>query len=249
MMRWPRFMARLVAVLVWLLLGLLSVIVIFPLTGQTARVAMVRHWSRLLIRCFGVTVNVRGEAVLDGSVLTVANHVSWIDIFVLNSVRATCFIAKHEIRRWPLLGRLVAGAGTLFIERDQRHAVRAVTQEMHRRFDQGDAVGLFPESTTSAGWEPLPFHSSLFAPVCARSVAVQPVALRFMHNGKRSDYAAFVGEESLLANACRVLMTVGLTVEAIYLAPLSLCDTNGQPHARQRIARAAQTAITQALVA
>jgi len=247
MMVWPRFVARLFCVLVCLCLGLLSVSLIFPFIGRSTRAAMVRRWSRLLMRCFGVRVDTRGSAVLHKPVLTVANHVSWIDVFVLNSVRATRFIAKHEIRRWPLLGGLVAGAGTLFIERDQRHAVRSVSLAMCRCFEQGEAIGLFPEGTTSTGWEPLPFHASLFAPACSQAVAVQPVALRFMRHGKRCDDAAFVGEESLLRNVWRVLRADGLSVQAVYLAELPKHDANGQAQTRQSLAAAAREAIAQAL--
>jgi len=248
MITWLRGTARLCCVLVWLLLGLFFVTVIFPVMGPVVRGAMVRHWSRLLMRGFGVAVIPRGEAVLSGPVLTVANHVSWIDVFVLNSVRATCFIAKHEIRRWPVIGWLVAGAGAVFIKRGQRHAVREVGEDMRRRFEQGEAVGLFPESTTSEGRELLPFHASLFAPACDHAaVVVQPVALRFLRHGKRSDYAAFVGEESLAVNVWRVLGASGLSVEAVYLPPLPTCDADGQAHTRQSLARAAYAVIAQAL--
>src|SRR3546814_2777003 len=85
----------------------------------------------------GIRVVESGDPVLSGPVLWVANHVSWVDIFVVNSVRATAFVAKSEIRGWPLIGWLAAGAGTLFIERGQRHAVHAVGESVQARFRQG----------------------------------------------------------------------------------------------------------------
>jgi len=245
-MRVLRVAVRLCGVLIWLFLGLLPVVV-FPVIGSRARDAMVRHWSCLLLRCCGVAVTVRGVAVLNGPVLTVANHVSWIDVFVLNSVRATCFIAKSEIRHWPLIGWLVVGAGAMFLERGRGHALKAVSQAMRRRFDQGEAVGLFPEGTTSPGWALLPFHASLFAPACDQSVTVQPVALRFTQHGKRSDCAAFVGDEALAVNVWRVLGATGLAVEAVYLPPLSVGGIASRVSARRRMARAAQGAIAQVL--
>ena len=57
---------------------------------------------------------------LAGNVLIVANHISWLDIFVLNAVQPSRFVAKAELARWPLVGRLIAGVGTLFIEREPR---------------------------------------------------------------------------------------------------------------------------------
>lgn len=242
-----RFTARLLLVAPWLLLGLLAVTVVFPFASLAVRSWMMRHWSRALMACCGVSVRVQGQAVMEGPVLTVANHVSWIDIFVLDSVRATAFIAKSEIRRWPVIGWLVAGAGTVFIQRGQRHAVSVVGKDMRRRFDQGEAVGLFPEGTTSEGLALLPFHASLFEPACGLSVAVQPVALRFLHHGRRSGYAAFVGEESLVANLWRVLGATGLSVEAVYLPPLAVAGPDGQPRSRQELSRDAHAAIAQGL--
>ena len=164
---------------------------------------------------------------MTGPVLLVANHVSWIDIFVLNSARATSFVAKSEIRSWPVIGWLVAGAGTLFIERGQRHAVHAMGESMQARFRQGDAVGLFPEGTTSEGSELRPFHASLFEPARAAAVEIQPVALRFLQHGQRSGFAAFIGDESLVANLWRVMGTTGLSVEVVFLPPLATRNADG----------------------
>ena len=242
-----RFVLRLLGLVPWLLLGLLSVTFVFPLAGAGVRAWMMRHWSRVLLACCGVSVRTQGQAVLKGAVLTVANHVSWIDIFVLNTVRATSFIAKSEIRRWPVIGWLVAGAGTVFIERGQRHAVSVVSKDMLTRFEQGVAVGLFPEGTTSEGLDLRAFHASLFEPACGLDVAVQPVALRFLHRGQRSGYAAFVGEESLVANLWRVLGTTGVAVEAIYLPPLTTQTPEGTARTRQELARDAHEAIMQSI--
>ena len=166
-MKLLRFVLRLVLVLPWIVLGLLCVGLAYPLLGIRSRAWLNRHWSRCLMAFCGLQVIIKGEPRLTGPVLLVANHVSWIDIFVLNSARATSFVAKSEIRSWPVIGWLVAGAGTLFIERGQRHAVHAMGEAMQARFKQGDAVGLFPEGTTSEGFELLPFHASLFEPARA----------------------------------------------------------------------------------
>ena len=98
-------------------------------------------------------VTQQGEPVLHGGVLWVVNHISWLDIFFLNGVRATAFIAKSEIRQWPVIGWLVAGAGTIFIERASRHAVHKVGLAMQTHFARKQAVGLFPEGTTSPGFD------------------------------------------------------------------------------------------------
>jgi len=247
MMHALRFFIRTLGVVTGLLVGLLTVITVFPWARAGVRAWLTRHWSCAMLAVCGLKVRIHGQPILHGAVLTVANHVSWIDIFVLNRVRATAFIAKSEIRRWPLIGWLAAGAGTLFIARGARHAVRTVSRQMHQRFQAGGAVGLFPEGTTTTGETVQPFHASLFAPALDACVTVQPVVLRFFHHNARSPCAAFVGEETLVANLWRVLGETGLSVQATYLPALSIAGANGQvqdsPQTRQSLARAAQAAI------
>lgn len=213
------FPIRLISLVTWMSAGLVTVIIAFPLLPLAARQWLIRHWSRVLLACCGVTVRYQGEPRRQGAVLWVANHVSWVDIFVMDSVRAVSFIAKSDIRKWPLIGWLVAGAGTLFIERGRRHAVRAVGRRMEARFDQGEAVGLFPEGTTSLGLDVAPFHSSLFEPAIRVGVDIQPVALRFLNEGQRSTRYAFVGEQTLVRNVWLLLTATDTVVEMVF-APL-----------------------------
>lgn len=207
------FPFRLLLVAFWVVLGLLSVTLLFPVLPLSVRGCMIRHWSRALMVLCGVNMRLTGYSPHAGAVLWVANHVSWVDIFVLNAVRPTAFIAKSDIRRWPVIGWLVAGAGTVFIERGKRHAVRAVGQQMQQRFARGEVIGLFPEGTTSPGFDVAPFHTSLFDPAIRAGVDIQPVALRFFHQGRRSDRVAFVGDQNLVQNLWFLLTSHDVVVE------------------------------------
>jgi 1-acyl-sn-glycerol-3-phosphate acyltransferase len=216
------FSIRILFVLGWIVSSFLSVLVIYPLVSLPVRCAMNHYWSRALLFICGVKVRVLGQPVMDGSALWVANHVSWVDIFVLSSVRCVAFIAKSEIRRWPVIGWIVARAGTVFIQRGQRHAIREVGEQMNTRFAQGEVLGLFPEGTTSGGMDVAPFHSSLFDPAIRARVSVQPIALRFFHRGRRSDYVSFVGEQNLVQNLWVLLGATGIWVEADFLPMLTI---------------------------
>ncbi|MEI2415210.1 lysophospholipid acyltransferase family protein [Orrella sp. JC864] len=238
-----RYIVRLAIVAVMVVLGLLIIATVFPFLGVKTRAWANRTWSRTLMAVIGVKVLVRGQPCLDAPVLWIANHVSWLDIYVLNSVRATSFVAKAEIRRWPVIGWLVAGAGTVFIDRKQRQAVQTASQAMRERFARGEAVGLFPEGTTSPGFDLRPFHSSLFEPARHVEVMIQPVALRFLYRGQRSDYAAFVGEQTLMGNAWKVFRTTGLAVEAVFLPPLQRHDDQGKVLDRGALSAQAHRAI------
>ncbi len=190
----------------WVLLGLLIIVGYFSWCGVHRKQPVIRWWSRQLLRLCRVTVEVHGAPAQQGTAaLWVANHVSWLDIFVINSIRSTHFVAKSEIRRWPVIGWLVAGAGTVFIERQRRHAIKAVAVQLQGLFQQGQVVGLFPEGTTSDGLDVQRFHSSLFATAIDANVPLQAIALRFYAGQKRSTRFAFTGDQSLVANLWHLL--------------------------------------------
>lgn len=226
-----RFVPRAIAISLWVLGGLLTIATLFWWVGLNNRLRLKQLWSKGLLWLCGVAVHVHGEPVLKGPVLWAVNHVSWLDIFVLNVVRSTTFVAKQEIRRWPLLGWLAAGADTIFIERGFRHAVQRVGHAMQKRFARAQVVGLFPEGTTSEGFDVLSFYGNLFEPGRRTEVTVQPVALTYFHLGHRSAMPAFVGDESLLRNLWRILGAHGVSVGLTFLPAVSLAGQEKPPRA------------------
>lgn len=238
-----RFTLRAMLLVPWLLGGLLTVALLFPLFMRGRCEWIVRGWSRVLLCCCGVRREVVGQPVYDGPVLFTSNHVSWVDIFVINSVRVCVFVAKKEVRSWPLVGWLAAGVGTLFIDRTQRQAVRETAQAVETKLREKRSVGLFPEGTTTDGFRLLPFRSGLFAPAVDAGVPVQPVALLFMRDGQRSSHAAFIGEQSLMENIWCILSTPGLLVRVEFLPVLDTAAEGDQTMMRARVARAAEQSI------
>lgn len=241
-----RFALRAVLCGVWVLVGLLTIALLFAWVGRSGRLALKKYWSWVLVWLCGLRVRIMGEPHTQGAVLWAVNHVSWLDIFVLNLVRSTAFVAKQEIRHWPLIGWLAAGADTIFIERGFRHAVHRVGLAMQARFDRGQAVGLFPEGTTSDGLDVLSFYGNLFEPARREDVIIQPVALRYFHRGQRSAFAAFVGEETLVQNLWRVLGDTGVSVELQFLPPVAQAGLQKPP--RAELARQAREAIRSAVL-
>lgn len=158
--------------------GLRTVAFTFPALDANARRVRIRKWSRKLLRILRVELRVQGE-LLHPNVLVVANHVSWLDIFALHAVGPVRFIAKSEIARWPLIGRLVRGVGTLFIERARRHDTHRVNREVAAALAEGDIVAVFPEGTVTDGTKLLPFKGSLLQPIIESCGCVQPVAIRY----------------------------------------------------------------------
>lgn len=210
------------------LLGVLLALLIWPFVGVGTR-DRTEHWfARRIMSILRVKVSTHFEVpqanfATHGPYLLYCNHVSWLDIFALNSVCPLTFIAKSEIADWPLAGVLAKRSGTLFIERGKRHAVRQVIHESVEVLKAGRTVAVFPEGTTGAGDELLPFHSNFIQPAMLAQVAVVPVSLQYQDaNGQFSSKPAFLGEQTLLQNI-QVLLNAeeGYTVRLVFHAPIA----------------------------
>ena len=224
--------------------GVATTLVVFPLVGEPRRRALVRHWSRRLLAILAVEARVAGDlAAHRGNVLVVANHVSWLDIFVLNAHRPVRFVAKAEIAKWPVVSQLVRGAGTVFIERERRRDTHRVNHQVARVLAAGDVVAVFPEGTTTDGTDLLPFKSALLQPIVEAEGHVQPVALRYRSaGGEVSSAVAWVGDTTFAQSFWMVCGERRITVEIH--APPAL---HARAAHRRELTRAAEAAIRTAL--
>ena len=166
-----------------------------------------------------------------------------MDIFAINAVLPSRFVAKAEIGQWPLLGLLVSGGGTLYIERGRRHAVAAINRTVSEHLKAGETIVVFAEGTTTDGSELLPFHSNLIAPALDVGATIWPIAIHYTERGARTSAAAFVGEMGLLTSLARVLVAQQLVVEVAVLPAIAATDAIN----RHAIARAARAAIARHL--
>ena len=195
---------------------------VFPRVGAARHRALVRWWSAKLLRIVGVATIVEGEPPARGETgaMIAANHISWLDIFAVSSVRPTRFIAKSEVRDWPLAGWIAERAGTIFIRRERRRDTARINDLVHEALARGDCVGLFPEGTTTEGDALLPFHSSLFEAAVANGAHVHPCAIRYEHpDGTPCRAMAYVGELSFMQSLGLVMRQRGV-VARLRFAPV-----------------------------
>ncbi len=240
----PHRALRATRVVVHVLGGIATTMLVFPVVGPTRRQALVRRWSRRLLHLLRVEARLHGAIdVHGGNVLLVANHISWLDIFVLNAHRPARFVAKSELAGWPLAGRLIRGAGTIFVDRERRHDTRRVNHHAAQALAAGDVVAVFPEGTTTDGATLLKFHASLLQPIVEAQGHVVPVAIRYRGaDGAHSTVPAYVGDESFATSFWRVCGARRLVVELRTADALPARGAN-----RRDLARAAEEAIRTAL--
>lgn len=182
---------------------------------------IVREWSRRMLAIMGIALDVQGPPPTPGPLLLVANHLSWLDILVMNAAHPSRFVSKSDAQRWPLLGALITGAGTLYIERDSRRDALRVVHRMADRLREGDAVAVFPEGTTGDGAQLLPFHANLLQAAVSANAPVQPVALRYLQRDSGAPHPGpvYVGDDTLLASVWRTLQSDTVRAVVRYGAP------------------------------
>jgi 1-acyl-sn-glycerol-3-phosphate acyltransferase len=232
---------RLLRVMFHLAEGLALCALVFPLVGASRRARVVASWSRRLLKICRVRVSQLGTP--EAHALVAANHVSWLDIFVINSVAPSHFVAKAEIRTWPAVGWLAAKAGTIFIARGSRRDLRQTFQGIVDELRQGQRVAFFPEGTTAAQGTLLPFHANLFEACIDAEVALQPLALAYLDEGGQAHAGVdFTGEISFASSMLTILAGPPVHASLSWMAPLA-----GQGAHRRELSAAANLAIADAL--
>ncbi|MYN43859.1 1-acylglycerol-3-phosphate O-acyltransferase [Pseudoduganella sp. FT93W] len=235
---------RIVRVLLHVLKGMLICAVVFPWLGHAARNAHIRRWSTHLLGLFNVTVrqSATSAPVLD-TAMVVANHISWLDIFVIHSLHPSHFVAKAEIRSWPLAGWLAQKAGTVFISRGSRRDLRHIFKGLVHSLQNGERVAFFPEGTTAAQGTLLPFHANLFEAAIDAHVPVQPFALSYQGgDGGHHPSVDFIGEMSFAESIMLILDGPPVVATLDILTPLSSAGAH-----RRELAQAAEQAVAAAL--
>jgi len=212
--------ARLVA---HLLHGMWTVATRFPRASADERLELNRAWSLKMLRLCGMRLVVHNDDVrLDAGALVVSNHISWIDIYVINAWRPTPFVSKAEIRNWPVVGWLAQQLGTVFIQREKRSDAKRIMHELADRLNAGELMCVFPEGTTSNGLSLLPFHANLFQAPVSASRPVQPICIMYEDaDGRQSTTPAYIDDLTLGDSLDAMLRGGALTAHVYVGAPLA----------------------------
>ena len=212
-----RALKRLMCMVAWMLRGCWLVYRHFPKLSAAEHAREVEVWAQHMLRIIGVQVRVQGQPAA-GPVLVAANHISWLDILVMHAASHCRFVAKSEIRDWPVVGTLTTGGGSLYIERASSRDAMRVVHQMAEALQQGDVLAVFPEGGTGDGITLLPFHANLLQAAIAVNAPVQPVALKFVdaHSQSRSFAPCYRDDDTLLSSVWRTLCAPPLLAEVHY---------------------------------
>jgi len=204
--------------LVW---GVMLAGLVFPFVNSGRRDAIIMAWSQRLLRILGIQARVAAAPSLPGGALLVCNHVSWLDIYLINAAQRVHFVSKAEVRAWPVAGWLAHKTGTLFIERGRRADTARINAEMRALMESGAWVAVFPEGTTSDGRGLRRFMPSLLQPAVELNCPIVPAALRYRTlDGEYSDAPAYIDDISMWQSLKRIVSAPGLVAELHFADPI-----------------------------
>jgi 1-acyl-sn-glycerol-3-phosphate acyltransferase len=168
------------------------------------RARWLHRWCAALLPRVGVRVESSGTPPAQGMV--VANHLSYLDIIVLSAVQPCIFVAKHEIRGWPLFGRMARLAGTVFINRQRKTELGKVQEDLQQALHAEVPTVLFPEGTVSDGTTVLPFRSPLFEPAVRLGVSIAAAYLSYgLTEGSVENEVCYWGDVALVPHLLNML--------------------------------------------
>ena len=246
---WVRVIYRLCAIAI-VMFGLLSPVIIARAMGWYSLAArIVKFASRTVIRIMRFELVVKGSPI-KGAGFIAANHSSWLDIFLINGVCTAYFVAKSEVRTWPMIGIFARAVGTSFIER-RRGKVDTEKNNLAKRIHQGERLLIFPEGTSTDGRRVLPFRSSLFEAVFELKddpeTSVQGLTLFYTApRGRREDFYGWYGDMEFLESFLDTLAQPrNGTVELTFHPELNLKKINDRKQLAKDLEQQVKAKFTQ----
>lgn len=210
---------------VWahVLRGVITLLVTFPTCNRSDKDAHIKSWSKRLLYLFGIELTMNNASIVPPiPYLLASNHISWMDIHVINAFKPIRFVAKSEVEAWPIFGWMAKQLGTVFIQRgNSRHAIQVVGN-MTKALET-ESICIFPEGTSTEGHSVRPFKANLFESAVISHAPVYTLAIEYFDRktGHRTDITAFVGEMGLLESMSKILKHRNLRVELTFFPPSS----------------------------
>lgn len=210
-------------------------------TREHTRAALIGWWMRKLCRILAVNLSIRGD-LHSGNTLYVANHISWLDIPVMMGHIHSRFVAKQEVRQWPVIGFLAACANTLFLQRGNNDSTANTAEQITWTLVQGQNVCVFPEGTSTNGSSVRRFYPRLYQPAVLSHGTVQAITVNYPQAAGQNAVVPFIGDAELPTHLWRLLAEKSIEAELVIHAPIE-----AKRYTRDQLADITHRQITAAL--
>lgn len=191
-----RFINILIVTFIWSIISIL----ILPFIPRRYIPYAGRIWANMTLAAAGARIIRIGEfnPFIEANRMVVANHISWLDVPVLQTIYSTCFIGKAEMQKWPLIGSMVKVGGTIFINRQNKRQLIHINQVVTNKLQEGASIGLFPEGKTGTGETVNQFKAPLLEAAIMAKSKITPLVLEYCdHEHNRTRQVTYAGKLSL----------------------------------------------------
>jgi len=214
-----------------------------PRLDQAGQSLAIQQWSADTLKLLDISVEVIGDVGTHASKpsrLLVANHISWLDPLVIQTLQHSIFVAKQEVSRWPVVGQIAKGCDVVFVNRGSPSSARKMVQGLTEALQKNMYIAGFPEGTSTEGHQVGLFHSNLFEVAVAHSCEVIALSLRYKDQATHtmSLTPAFVGDIGFLQSLHRVICAPPIVVQVVVSEPIA-----SYGHTRRTLAQLAQSKV------
>ncbi len=198
-------LAWLVGEMAWIALNYIPRVVLRSDCSRLQAKARWLQWGcRRVIRIFNLQIRASGPIPQQG--FLVSNHLSYLDILILSTLTPAVFVAKRDVKCWPVFGWFAVLAGTVFVDRERRRRVGETVKALEDILGRGSLAVLFPEGTSSAGPTVLPFRSALLAPLAGCKVPICGSAIRYdLKDGDPAEEVCYWKDMTLVPHILNLL--------------------------------------------
>lgn len=220
----------------------------FPKLNKDQKLQKIQKWSQMTLKVIGIDVT--HETTLskientNQPLLIVANHVSWIDALIIQSIQPSIFVAKSEVKHWPIVGSIATACGVVYVDRGSPSSARRMVDGVSSALHHGYCVAGFPEGTSSEGSSVNLFHANLFEAAINHHVQVQPLAIRYTNpkSGELCIKAAFIGDIGFVQSLHQVMGARGIQAK-VHIGDM----LSPQGHSRRTLAHLTHRNVRQQL--
>ncbi len=220
----------------------------FPRLNRDRKLEEIKIWSQHTLEILGIRVlHETSLAQIEQSaapLMFVANHVSWVDALIIQSIQPSIFVAKSEVKHWPIVGSIATACGVVFVDRGSPSSARRMVDDVSSALHHGYCVAGFPEGTSSEGSTVSLFHANLFEAAIHHHIQVQPLAIRYTNpnTGALCLKAAFIGDIGFVQSLHQVMTSTGIHAKVLAGALLS-----PQGHSRRTLAHLSHRSVSNQL--
>jgi len=185
---------------------------------------LIRNWSKRLLKIFKINLETNQDLdkiLSSKKFLIVSNHISWIDIFLINSIFPVSFLSKGDVAKWPFIGKLTKSADTIYINRGNKKSLSSASNQIEKKLKEMNNVYFFPEGFATDGSKLLTFKSNFFQTAINCNVNILPLAIRYTSQGQFTPAPSYAGDISLAQSMLALIKSKNLKAKISVLPIIS----------------------------